>query len=93
MDPSTMFDAAIKYAQTGERLRAAMGSLASPVAALTDLHELDEELEPELVAALEKLGEVMDALTRAFDFVTARFDVAQARARGDLPPPTEGEPT
>lgn len=67
---------ALKFARSAERLLAVGQSLGAAADGLTHVAEIDPELKPEIIAALESIHEVMGAIERAVDFVSARWEVA-----------------
>lgn len=70
--------AIIKYARGAERIRAAMQQTVHLVEAITDASEIAPDADPELRAALTAAGETGDALRRAFEFLTAKYDTTVA---------------
>lgn len=71
---------AIRYAQTSEALLAAVGYVGPIADALGRCADVDDDLTPELRAALDHLEGLGDALKRAAQFVQTRYDVAYDRA-------------
>jgi len=67
--------ALIVYAQTTERILAAMGSVTDIGNRLKEIAEKDVELTPEIHTALGHLLDATRALERAYKFGAARMDV------------------
>jgi len=67
--------AVVIYAQTTERLLAAMGTLTDIGNRLSEIAEKDTELTPEIHTAVGHLLDATRALERAYKFGAARMDV------------------
>lgn len=68
----------IRLVQSGERIGAALTALDVPMKLLGSLADLDDELLPEIATASRSLFESAQALGRAFEFATARYEIRVA---------------
>jgi rubrerythrin len=67
--------ALITYAQTTERILAAMGSVTDVANRIKEIAENDAEMAPEVYAAIGHLVDAGEALQRAYRFGATRMDV------------------
>lgn len=75
----------VHYARCLERVRGALTDVGPLQQAITDLGELEPELAPELLPALDHLQAIVEALQSAAEFCNVRYDLVVN--------PTEGEPS
>jgi len=92
MDPAGEWLAAsvwaiVRYAQNSERIVAALTSVNDTADQLQRIAQGDEDLTPELQAAMTHLGEASAALKRAHGFCSARLTVEMER---EIPGRSEG---
>lgn len=73
------FGEAFKFVRGGERVRSILATLMHPGEELSLLADEFPEIAPEIVAACESLGEMSEAIGRAFTFLDAQFQVAMER--------------
>lgn len=66
---------AIRHVLTTERLTVLIGQATAMVQGISHVFDDDDELAPELKAALESLNETVQALGRAHAFSKARLEV------------------
>jgi hypothetical protein len=81
----------LRFATASERIGCAISAMKLPLEFIGEMASADPELKPELSAAIEHIGEAVEALHRAHEFTKARLDVRSARALGR--DPTEGDTT
>jgi hypothetical protein len=72
---------AMQAVRAAEVLTSAVATIGPVVAALARVVENDDELRPEVEAAIEPLRETIAALERAGKFAVARYDVSFARMK------------
>lgn len=70
---------AMQAVRAAEVLTSAVSTIAPVVAALARVVENDDELRPEVEAAIAPLRETVAALERAGQFAVARYDVSLER--------------
>lgn len=67
---------AFKHVATTERLTVLIEQASLMVNGMKRIHDSDDELAPELGAALANLNDTVQALIRAHEFSVARLEVA-----------------
>jgi hypothetical protein len=64
----------IVFVRSSERLRALLPIVKLVVEELTELGNVDPELEPEILAAMTQMEEASETIVRAFKFASARMN-------------------
>lgn len=82
---ANVFAEAIRYTRAMTMLAGALDRAGDVTTALQKLNEFDNDLGPELLAALNSNGETLAALVRASEFLQARYSVALEAIGEDTP--------
>lgn len=76
---------AIRYARGLERVRLALTTVAPLQAAIDGLKEIDGRLAPELLAALDSLGSIVEAIESCERVLSTSYDLAVNPPEGGTP--------
>jgi hypothetical protein len=75
-EPEGLITQLVQFTTTTERLRACVRQAMFLVEAVSDVHQADKAIAPELLAAVEASSTLVSALSRAQDFASARLEIA-----------------
>lgn len=78
LEPVDAVRGLVQYIEISERLLGAAELSTFLVQQVGRIAKVDNELAPELLAAVEALGQAQEALTRAHTFVATRLEVAMS---------------